>query len=388
LILTTLVSPSLAFAGDETTFAELRAKHIRNLTESDTAVEARRAAAQWLGEIRNSEDAAIIAALERALKDADARVRAAAVVARAKLAMCGKGPCPSGVIAAMLDGDAAVREQALNYCGAYPPGRLSQDAAPVLLRCLESTDYSVRSLAVLLLANLPKKDAAITQAVRDRTSDKHLLVRNDAHSALFKITGKLDDFVPYALRFRVDQHDAARIRTERPSAQEQAMKNLITIGLAFRLRSLAEKRTDDLARYLIDRLADEDATLRRATALFFAAYYRDDDGLLPLITPRAMTPLWPYVDPKPPPGVKKPAKEGEPQGGPSFLPFGDSEAQRKQFEANVKQHAHFRQRLRELGLEKRLRHLRDSDVEGLVRGAAAQALVQIEVRQKKETPAP
>lgn len=364
IALLTFVEGSLA--GGDSTFEALRGRHLRTLAKPDALPALRLAALEWLGKhIRDPADGETVAALDRCLKDADAKVRVAAVEARGNLALQIKAPCPVGVIAAMLDGEADVRENAINWSGVFPAGRYTQDAAPVLLRCVKSEHPGVRSLGVLLLSQLPKADATILRTVKELTNDKQFLVRNDAQIALYRITGKLDDVVPYCLRFRLEARDAARIQTDKLPAEERAQRNLVNLGVNMRLSNLIEDRTDDLTRYLIGLLMSEDATLRRATAIFLADRYR---GLAQ--PPKAGAIDFPYSEYFP------------------RTPFDDPEAQRKQREANAKKQAAFNQRLEELGVEKRLRQLRDADPEALVRGAATEAVSQWEAYRKKKASTP
>jgi len=359
-----VIGTQACVAGEDVSFGAIRGRQLKVLSNADASADSRVMAVEWLGKnIRDPGDGETVAALEKCMKDANAKVRARAVEARGNVAMQMRAPCPVSVIEAMLDGDAEVREHALNWSGVFPPGRYSQDAAPALLRCVKSDHQWVRSLAVLLLAELPKKDETFLKVARQLASDKHLLVRNDAQSALYRMTGKLDDIVPYCLRLRVEARDAARIQTDKLPKEEQVQKNLVALGVNNRLYHLVEDRTDDLARHLFGLLADNDATLRRVAAVFLADWFRGQTqpaGGKDALIWDAVQPSWPF----------------------------DPEAQRKKREAAAKKHVTFNQRLGELGLEKRLRQLRDADSEALVRGAAAQALVQWEAYQRKKAAAP
>jgi hypothetical protein len=360
------ISVAGSLAGGDSTFDALRARHLRTVAKPDALPAARLAALEWLGKhVRDPADGETIAALDQCLKDAEAKVRAAAVEARGNLAMQIKAPCPIGVIEAMLDSDPDVRENAINWSAVFPSGRYAQDAAPVLLRCVKSDHHGVRSLGVLLLAQLPNKNDTILRTVTELTRDKHVLVRNDAQSALYRLTGKLDDVVPYCLRLRLEARDAARIQSGKVPAEERVQRNLVTLGVNLRLSNLIEDRTDDLAQYLLGLLAGEDATLRRATAIFLADRYRG-----PAQPPKAGAVDFPYSEYFP------------------HTAFDDPEVQRKQREASAKKHAAFNQRLEELGVEKRLRRLRDADPEALVRGAAAEAVSQWEAYRKKKPNTP
>jgi hypothetical protein len=376
-------------AGDDATFASQRALQLRNLAKPDAPQPVRLNAVEWLGKnIRDPKDNEVFAAIDKAIKDPDAQIRTRAVVARGTLAMMSKGPCPPSVVEAMLDPDPAVREDAINWSGVYPPKWYPQELAPVLLRCAHSEHAGVRSLGLLLLAQLPNYDPAMLQAAREGTADKHFMVRNDAHIALFRMTGKLEDIVPYCLRFRLERHDAARIQTGRLPAEEQAAKNLFTIGIGFRMRNLAEERTDDLAKYFVELLVSKDPVLRRAVAHYLQEYYREPDAFQFTVTPMAMFPQYlsgdPYGPPNKHPKDLEPPPGNPPPGNPFIVGQGDAESQRKQYDASVKKQRAFRQRLHELGLAARLQELRDRDPEGLVRGTAAQALRQMEEREKQD----
>jgi HEAT repeat protein len=156
------------------------AEQIKQLATSRPTAE-RLAAAKRLRQLYADPSALrSLPALAICAKDADARLRTEALRALAEISHEHKRPCPLALVQGFFDHDEDVRATAWTYVGAFK--KYPNDALPLLLRAAEHTDPYVRQSVMLPLAALGEKSPEILAALKKRTNDKDLLVRNNGSS--------------------------------------------------------------------------------------------------------------------------------------------------------------------------------------------------------------
>lgn len=332
--------------------AELFAAQVRKITGPGAKSE-RPDALDWL--LRHCAQPQAVGAMpvvERCLeKEADSQVRAKAVEVLGMTAYQQKPKvCPLVVVRSLLDRDADVCNIAAGCCGMFrnfAPGTL-----PVVLECASHSEPSVRSNAMWLLAMVAPTDDKARQALEAGRTDKDFEVRCDAHTALFRVTGKLDDVVPFLLRMFAEAQDLPEPQTEAEKA-ERPRRNLRVLGGTMFLRDLGEKRPEDVARFLLAALKDDAASLRRGAAdcIMLDAKMWELEKKPPSESPFAI-----------PGGVTAPADLPDPLA----KAFGKDKKPLTVPRLLV--------RLRELGVEARLKEINKSDPDEKVRARAALAL--------------
>ena len=372
VLLAVLLMPPAAPASDTRQRAEeqLFAAEARKLTAKTKEV--RLAALQWMRKYcarPGARDA--MPALERIIRhDPDAAVRAAAVEALGMIAYQ-RPPrvCPLAVVEALLDDDADVRDKALCYSGMYR--EFAPGTRAVAVKGAAHDAPGTRGHSLWLLSKIAPKDEEVRRILRAARKDPDFNVRCDVHSALFRVTGKLEDVVPYYLRL------SARLRAEpapRTEAEKKlrAQKNYRSLGgFLFLLEDLGKNRADELAPFLLDALKDKDAVLRQGAAGFVG----NAAGIWTLppqpgvwippakLNERSLESLLPYLTPSRPgddAGAKQPQKPPKKEPPPRLLV-----------------------RLRQAGVEARLQQMRDADPDPAVRAAAAQAVRALDAARKK-----
>jgi len=250
------------------------AEQVRQLDAKKSKKE-RLAALKWIEQhVKREEAERAVAALERCLKkDPDADVRSQAVQHLAVIALHRKEPCPLAVVETMLDPDAGVRNLAGSCAWMFKT--FSSGAVPVLLRCMKSDDPEDRNTAVSLLARAGGKSEKTMRVVREATRDKEYFVRHNARIALFSLSDKLEDIVPYCVRVQVELPASA----PRPDKTEEVKRDLANRGLIMqlsllKLAGLVESRPDECTKLLKTLLQDPSATTRRETASALAEIAR------------------------------------------------------------------------------------------------------------------
>jgi len=272
LLLLLLPLHSAATADDslETRFRE----QVRQLDPRKSKKE-RLAALKWIeNHLKREEAARAVPALERCLKkDPDADVRGQAVQHLAMIAFYRKQPCPLVVVETMLDPDAGVRNLAGSCAWMFKT--FSSGAVPVLLRCMKSDDPEDRNTAVTLLGRAGGKSEKTVQVVGEATRDKEYFVRHNARIALFSLSDKLEDIVPYCVRVQIEL-PASAPRPERTEEvkRDRDRRGLLLMASLMKLADLLESRPDECAKLLKALLQDRAASTRRATAFTLAEMVR------------------------------------------------------------------------------------------------------------------
>ena len=228
----------------------------------------RLAAVRWFE--KHLKDEAVrqaVPALERSVKeDPDVDVRYWAVQCVAVIAYHRKEPCPLTVVEAMLDRDLQVRIIASAVAGLFnkfPPG-----ARPILLRCMRSDDFEDRSGAVILLPLVGRRDEGVLRAVQRATRDKNFTVRHNARIALFKLTDKLDDIVPYCVSAQVELEAAREVPGESEEKKlERSRKWMIRLMCLIKIGQLLESRPGECGKLLTKLLRDPSPRTRKGAAL-------------------------------------------------------------------------------------------------------------------------
>src|SRR6516165_2817663 len=94
--------PPESVSPGEETFEAFRDRQMRALRDPKTTRETRLQALEWVGKnARSVDNAEATTAVEKCLRDPDAKVRAAAIEPRASLAIAAKMTCPPSVLGAM-----------------------------------------------------------------------------------------------------------------------------------------------------------------------------------------------------------------------------------------------------------------------------------------------
>jgi HEAT repeat protein len=361
-ILLTIASPLLAalpLNGEEPSEAQQFAAQAGKLGPSNSR-EQRLAALEWLLK-RCSRPAAlqVMPAVERCIRhDPDGKVRTKAVET---LGMTAYQPrkkiCPLAVLEALFDKDADVRNIAMGVSGMYK--QFAPGALPLLFKAAAGKNPDLRGYALFLLSLADGKNPQVQKVIRAARDDKDFRVRHDAHLAWFRITGKLDDLLPYSLgvlaAFRSEPLDP---KNSEAGKQERIHKNLIQIGILGHLWHLGEERTDEVAKSLVAHLDAKEPGVRRGAVMFIeflvgAAMVKPQPNILPFLSPSRsapppdLSPLLPYLE------KEKPGKaiDKKPPPPPELLV-----------------------RIEQLGVEKKLRQMQERDPDPAVRRAAAAAV--------------
>jgi hypothetical protein len=307
-------------------------------------------AVKWINSNRARKEAArAIPALERCIKkDGDVEVRVKAVEALSMVAyQIRPRTCPLSVLEALTDPHEDVRNIAMGGSGMFD--RVAEGGVPLLLKLTEATDAGVRGHAVLMLAHAEGKNPKSLLVARRATKDRDEGVRHDAHSAVFQITGRLEDAVPYWLRTQETIWEVSPSRPEPAltTEKERARRNLHRLASFGRLYDLGEERTEEMARLLVRLLESKSADARRVTAAYIGnlGHFRVTYLENPIR----------YAFPKPVSKREVPPFKGE-------------------------------ARLRALKVEDRLRKLADKDNDAAVREAARYALKQLATPTKPKKP--
>jgi hypothetical protein len=322
------------------TDAEFRAQ-AKRLDPANPAAE-RLAAVQWLKRHLAAKNASLaVPALAQCIrKDADAKVRDAAVEALALIAQQRREPCPLAVVEAILDPDDYVSQTADGYATlftSFAPG-----CVDVLLRCAAAEKVLLRGNCLFHLAVAAGKDPRVLQVLEKAKGEKSFWVRHNAHAAFFRATDNLEVFLTYLVRLREDP-DGVLGKVDANSddgKRERAARNLALIGSGARIVEWSDERADGLARALLQLLTDRSPLVRRGAARLV--------GITAVKTAPTDFRWQEWLD-----RDKKAVK-----------PRGPSQPSR------------VAEQLRKSNVEKRLRELRDSDPDQAVRRAAATALEQ------------
>jgi len=323
-----------------------------------------------------------VPALERMIrKDPDAEVRLEAVQALTQFAYRHKRPCPLALVEAMRDTDEQTRGWALVGAGMFKD-RFDTGAPEALIAGAADDRPEVREACLCLLPRAAPKDPKAVAAIDKATMDKEFAVRHTAHTARFRATGNLPEFLAYIIRVR---EEPDTVLNPLPAGSEaanvqQCQRNLFLMGGAYKVTEWAEERPDDLARALLKFLADKSPATRRGAADLIGASarrlekverdpwaepstinwfqtllpYSESDIKLPPLRPTISGVAVPqYVRPDATPDGKKAASPPSPQPSKAADYF------------------------RELNVEARLIELRDRDPDETVRKAAKRALERL-----------
>jgi hypothetical protein len=163
-------------------------------------------------------------------------------------------------------------------------------AVEILLRCARSADPHARADSLYLLARADLRDKRVLAAIENAKQDRTFEVRNAAHSAHFRVTGRLEEFLPYVIRVR---EDPEAVLSPLPvdselRKQERMQRNLFMIGNAVQLMEWSEKRPDELATALLKLLQDKTPLTRRGAANLIGAVALKVE----LADPRKQSPDW------------------------------------------------------------------------------------------------
>ncbi len=293
-------------------------------------------AVRWLNRHSRADNAVLaIPALERCLRtDSEADVRLSAVESLVNIATNLKKPCPLAVVEAMLDKDETVSQAADALAGSfkqYEPGSLD-----VLLRYAQ-TNQGKLSGGLIHLARFAAKEKRAFATIEAAMKEKSFSIRHNAHCAMHQATDNVREFLVYFIRLR-DNPDAFLGDIDRHSEagkREKTYINLAQIGGALLKIEWSESRADDFASALMKLLDDPAPAIRRGAAQDIGASAAKIDR----------TELDWFFEPK-----KRPESKDPPQ------------------KSNVAI------KLAKLGVEARLRELRDRDPDETVRIAARFAL--------------
>jgi hypothetical protein len=338
---------------DEPTEAEQFAAQAKQLAPQTPKPE-RLVAVEWLLKCCARPPApSAMPALERCIRqDPDVDVRRKAVEALAMIAYQPKHKvCPVAVVEAFNDRDAEVRSIAQGCAGMFR--EFAPGATEALLKAARHADPLARGPALYTLAYAAARDEKAQEVIRAARTDPDFRVRNDAHSAWFVVTNKLEDIVPHRLRTLAEFRDEPPLPPNSPEAAktEKTWKNLLQIGAALHLQHAAEERTDEVAKLVLAHLDDKDAVLRRGAACLAGDLARWHLQTLALMSRQPFI-IQNYVDPK--------EKPKDPEPTPKLLV-----------------------RLQEMKIEERLRKLQRDPVEA-VRLDAAVSLEQLAALKAKK----
>jgi hypothetical protein len=313
-----------------------------------------------------------VPALERCIRnDPEGEVRQRAVNALSSLAHRLKRPCPLAVAEALRDPVDLVRWEAAAWAGTFKS--FAAGSAEALLRGVSADKADARSTCLLLLGRVAGNDPKAIDAMNKATKDKVFDVRHSAHIALFTAKNKLDEYLPYLIRFR---EDPASVLTPAPpdsklAKQERAQRNMFLLGIAMQMMEWSETRADELAAVLMKLLGDKSALMRRGAANLIAA----SAVKVELAAPRKGNPF----------DLAGTWKDG---GSSAILPYIDPEAAAKEAKKTPPKKRPQKSKvalcLEKLKVEDRLRNLRNDDPDRSVREAARRALERLAALNEKK----
>jgi HEAT repeat protein len=227
----------------------------------------RRAAVKRLRQLEEAPAAPrALPALTRCARDPDAEVRYEALHALAGICVIHERPCPLALIEGLFDRNHDVRAAAWTCVGAFH--KYPEKALPLLLRAAEHEDANVRQSVLIPLATLGGKSAVVLAALKKRTADPDLQVRNNAHVAVYQINKDLSFIVPYWLECIASYQPIKLGKDDQTEELKRkgAARNLIIIGAAEQLCQLGRERPAELANILRKRLSDKSPGMRRVSA--------------------------------------------------------------------------------------------------------------------------
>jgi hypothetical protein len=214
-----------------------------------------------------------IPTVERWMKDdPDTHVRWRATELRCLIAHYHEdGVCPPSVVRTLFDEDREMHGAAETYSGLFK--EVSPEAMDLLLTALAQGDRDVRRGALSLLDCAAARDDRARRAIRDAREDKDFGVRHNAHCNWFKLTGDLDDLLPYCLRVQVEYGDLPPVPpgSSEEAARERCSKELMQTGTFDLLQRQGEERTDEVAKALLRHLEGDTPILRQGAAVFLGA---------------------------------------------------------------------------------------------------------------------
>jgi hypothetical protein len=239
-----------------------------------------------------------VPALERCLReDPEKEVRREAVLDLALIAKRQGKPCPLAIFRALLDKGDEVRWQAMActlLLDAFETG-----AVEILLRCVRSDVPHTRADSLYLLSRADPRDKRVLAAIENAKRDRTFEVRIAAYAAHFKVTDRLDEYLPYVIRLREDPDAMLSPLPADPEMRklERMQRNLFMIGNAVQLMEWSEKRPDELSAALLKLLRDNSSLTRRGAANLMGAVAVKVE----LADPRKQSPDWamhilPYVE--------------------------------------------------------------------------------------------
>jgi HEAT repeat protein len=340
----------------EPSLAESFAEQIRHLEPTRPKAE-RLAALKWIhSQCARKEAAAVMPALERSIKkDPDPEVRTKAVETLGMVAyQIRPRTCPLAVLEAMTDPHDDVRSIAMGVSGMFD--RVASGSVPVLLKLARAENAAVRGHAVLMLAFAEAKNPKSLEVARRAIQDKDENVRHDGFSALFRITGKLDEAVPYWLRAQETMWSGLRPEPASASKDEQIRRNLRRLGAFGKLYELGEERTEEFAKLLMSFLDGKSAEMRRAAAAYIGniAYYQVTFSKVGFLVPR----------------------HPQETRGPTYVPYKSGASNQKPQESNTLFQFKIEAALNKLKVEDRLHKVAARDPDATVQAAARYALKQ------------
>lgn len=243
------------------------AVQLRALTAG--AEDDRVAAIKWV--LRHYKATALLPALPQleaaARGDGPGEVRGMAVLAAGKIAHTHGRPCPPVVFDLLGDEDAGPYASmlALPLFDPLPP-----EGVAALVKYATGPNPRHREGGTFLLAEHARHSPEAVKVIRAAREDKDFWVRHAGHLGVFRVTDKLDDLLPYLLRFQAESWGKPELPPDAADAEkaERARRNLSVLWSAWRLASWTETRPADVRDTLLALLGDQDKNARHDAAEF------------------------------------------------------------------------------------------------------------------------
>ena len=261
-----------SFAADEVADAIGR---LSRSTDSKERIEAINA----LSKLRkNTDSVRAIPILAKVAEDKDAGVRVASLELLALIANAQHQSCPEVLVRALFDRNDEVRGTAFTYLDCPGFKDYSKASLALLLRALEHQDADVRCSIPQPLVRAGGKSKEVLNALEKATKDKHVLVRNNAHVALWDLEKDWGRFVRHLLQ-SVEAPTASTNGLVKDSSDEKRGREaiqLVALGCTIYLKKLCDEKPAELAPILLKLLTDESPVIRRAAARSLGAMSIDN----------------------------------------------------------------------------------------------------------------
>lgn len=354
-----VVLMALSLLAQEPTVDQLITKHLNTLQTSQDADSRRGALRSLNGLSRNKEIVRAVPALVQIIKtDPVGEVRGLAIEVLGLIKKDRKEPCPLLLVESIFSADGDVRNYAAVYAGLFK--EFEPGALEVVLRHVNVKDPVRRGDVLMWLSIVEQKDPKILAMLRERTRDSHFYVRHCARYAVYRITNRLEDILPYWVEMTAGFVDSPppELPADAPEEkkQEQIRKNMCTIACWGRLIELVAEYPDDFATLLDRMLRDDSPRARRQTVVAL--------GKVIELIAEAPAPF-PFPSPR--------------------FAFGDDP---KAEETKTPLELLKENFLKNAAVEAKLKQLHDADPDKQVRAAAGKTLGQMAAARKKEPPKP